>query len=52
MKGGNSMEFKKYIVEESLMAVELFAEGDTSEDKSKNTGACKNETNVNVNGCV
>lgn len=44
--------FTKKSVKEDLFVVELFAEGGSSStDNSKNTGACKNNTNVNV-GCA
>lgn len=49
--------FTKKMVKEDLFTVELFAEGGksnskcTETDNSKNTGACKNNTNVNV-GCA
>ena len=47
------MKFTKCEIRESLKEVVLFAEGDSSSsDTSENTGACKNETNVNVNGCT
>ena len=46
------MTFIKKNVSEDLLQVELFAEGESSNDKSTNTGACKNNTSVNVNGCV
>ena len=46
------MKFTKCEIRESLKEVVLFAEGDTEIDNSENTGACKNTTNVNVNGCL
>lgn len=43
------MIFTKKQVAEGITTVELFAEGgSSSKDNSKNTGACKNDTNVNV----
>jgi hypothetical protein len=46
------MKFNNKFVKEDLVQVELFAEGSSSKDESKNTGACKNDTKVNVNGCA
>jgi hypothetical protein len=48
------MKFNKKFVKEDLVQVELYAEGksEPTTDNSTNTGACKNNTSVNVNGCV
>jgi len=47
------MKFSKKIVQENLLQVELFAEKKPAgPDSSKNTGACKNNTTVNVGGCT
>jgi len=46
------MKFSKKIVQENLLQVELFAEKKAGPDKSANTGACKNNTTVNVGGCT